>query len=306
MLNNTKLATLAIVLNVAYQKAMTELIAMNAWAPLLALFSEIPSTGPQESYAWLGALPQFKEWVGDLDVGDLNEYQYILRNKHYADAVGIDEDEIADDQLGMITPRIAGFSTRAQEYKARLLHDLLLNGTTYKAFDGVAFFSAVVAGTRPNNNILTGTLSAGTPTIAQVEADLDAMRVAMSQFVSDSGEIIGITMDTIVCHPKMARYVRQVAMSASDPGLTNGVTYNPFSGWIKRVIEDPGLSDVNDLYGFATGHFVKPFIWQDREGLATDLVQDKLKRKLIFMADFRGAAGLSMPVLAIKSVSAVA
>lgn len=306
MLNNSALATAEKVLKTQYNEAIGAIQATNPFIALRQVATVIQSEGSEESYGWLGEMPQAREWLGDLVIEDLSNYQYTLRNRHFAVNVGIDKDELDDDKFGLIKPRVAGLALRAEEYVGRLLHDLILNGTTYKAYDGVAFFSAAT-GVRVNNNLLTGTLSAGTPTIAQMEADIDAMRVAMSQFVDGKGEVMGIVMDTIVVHPSMERIVRQVVQSTYDPSTaTTSSAYNPFNGWIKNIIVDPLLSDKNDMYGLCLSYPVKPFVWQERQTPSQWLTVQDTNRKAAFVCDFRGAAGLSFPFLAVKSVSAVA
>lgn len=305
MLNNSALATAEKILKTQYNVAMQKTQAENSFVALMLLAMIVDSQGSEESYGWLGEMPIVQEWLGDLTVDDIANFQYTLRNRHFYAAVGIHEDEIMDDQYNLIQPRIATLNIRAAEYVGRLIHDLIINSTTYLAYDNIAFFSAAT-GVRLNNNLLVGTLSAGTPTIAQMEADIDAMRVAMLQFVDGKGEIIGLQMDTIVCHPKMERLLRTVVKSSTDPSNTNSTAFNPFGSWIKNIVVDPLLSDVNDLYGLCLNYPVKPFVWQKRADPRQWMFQKEESLKCNFVCDFRGAAGLSFPFLAVKSVSGVA
>ena len=305
MLNNSALATAEKILKTQYNAAIARVMETNPFVALGILAMTIESVGSEETYGWLGEMPIVQEWLGDLTVDDLGNFQYTIRNKHFYTAVGIHEDEIMDDRLGLVQPRIATAAVRAAEYIGRLIHDLLLNGTTYLAFDNIAFFSAAT-GARPNNNILTGTLSAGTPTQAQFLADVDAMRVAMLQFVDLKGEVIGAMMDTLVVHPSMERIARTAVASASDPSQANPAAINPFQTWIKNIVVDPLLTDKNDLYGLCLNYPVKPFVWQERSKPRQWMFQKEENLKCNFVTDFRGAAGLTFPFLAVKSVSAVA
>jgi len=304
MLNASQIVSAQKVMQTIFNQAMAEMVGSNAYAALAQLATEIISTGAEEDYSWLGAMPLFEEWFGDLTVEDLAEYEYTLKNRHFAAAVGVDRDEIEDDKWNLIKPRIQGLAVRALQHRGKLIEDLILNGTTYLAFDGIAFFSDVSA-PRVNDNLLAGTISAATPTIAQVEADLDTVRQAMMQFVDDKGEVIGLAPTVFAVHPLLERLFRTVMRSSADPDTSNAGAYNPFAEWIKGVVVLPSASDVNDFYAFSVDYPVKPYVWQTRQGVETELVEQKLNRKQIFKGDYRANAGLTLPVLAAKVVSSV-
>jgi phage major head subunit gpT-like protein len=196
------------------------------------------------------------------------------------------------------------------QHKGKLVQDMILNGTTNLAFDLIAFFSDA-SGVRVNDNLLAGTISAGSPTIAQAEADLDTVRQAMMQFVDTKGEILGLVPDVIACHPKLERIFRTVLQSSTDPAPSTSVNtgaYNPFKDWFKGVIPIPGATDVNDFYAFCTSYAVKPIIFQSRQAQQPwlDSTKAKVNRKLVFGSDYRGNVGYSLPLLAVKVVSGVA
>lgn len=307
MLSHTNLVVAEKVFKTMFNEALSRFAGLNPWTRLGSLAMEVPSDGSEEDYRWLGALPVFQEWVGDLDVDELADYSYTLRNKHFGAAVGIDSDEIADDKFAIIRPRIEGLAVRALQHRGKMIQDLILNGTTYKAFDGVAFFSDV-SGARTIDNLGAGTISAGTPTLAQVEADIDTMRQTVMQFADDKGETIGLVTTVYACHPKLERLFRTVMTSTADPATSNSGAANPFKEWVEDVVVLPGASDINDVYGFVVNMPVKPFVFQNRQQTEQwlDDSQAKRNRLLHFGADYRGNFGYSLPHLAVKLVSAVA
>jgi phage major head subunit gpT-like protein len=307
MITQTKLVAAEKVFRTIYNQATAQMTSANAFAALVMIATVIDSVGTEEDYRWLGALPTFAEWLGDVSTGDLEEYSYTLKNKHFVGGVAIDRDELEDDRMNIILPRITALAERAAVHKGRLLHSLLVGGTSNLAYDGVAFFSDV-SGKRTIDNLLAGTISAGTPTMAQVEADIDTVRQAMMAFTDDKGEIIGIVPDTFIIHPKLERLFRQLQTSTADPAGSNSAANNVYRSWIKEVIVDPALTDVNDFYALCTSYAVKPFIWQDRQAvdLNLDSTQLLVNRKANFIADYRGNAGYSLPHLAVKVVSGVA
>jgi phage major head subunit gpT-like protein len=306
MLNASALVTAEKIMKTIYNEAVGAMAVSNPFIRLLICATMTTSDGAEEDYRWLGAMPTFQEWFGDITVDDLATYAYTLRNRHFYGAVGIDSDELDDDKWNLITPRIQSLAQRSLLHRGRLIHDLIINGTSYLAFDGIAFF-ADATGVRVNDNLLAGTISAATPTVAQVMADIDTMRKAMLAFVDDKGEIIGVTPDTFVIPPNLERVFRTAATATSDPTLTSAGGANPAASWIREIVVDPALTDANDFYGLCTTYPVKPFVLQMRQEVDIWLrnLRENVNKKLTFGADYRCAAGLALPVLAAKAVSAV-
>lgn len=288
-----------------FNDALQSFAGQNAWTRLASLATEIPSTGPQEVYRWLGDLPVFEEWLGDLNIDDLAEAAYTLPNKHFAKGVGVDEDELADDRMGLIRSRIEMLAVRYLQHVGQQIESLILNGTSNLAFDGIAFFSNV-SGVRTIDNLGAGTISAATPTIAQVEADIDTMRYTVMQYADSKSVAIGLVPMVFAGHPKLERLFRTVMVSTADPGGAHAGVANPFRTMISDYIPLPSATDLNDVYGFVADMPIKPFIFQNRQALNRELVRQPLNRKLIFKADYRAGYGYSLPHLAIKLVSAAA
>lgn len=290
-----------------YNQAVGEYANTNAWDAVGALAMEIPSLGPIETYRFLQELPEFQQWIGDLKKDDLAEYSYALENIDFAAAVDIHKNEIEDDRDGVILARIRGMAGGETRKWGKLVDAVLKNGTTGTAFDSIAFFSDT-SGVRVNDNLLAGTISAGTPTLAQIAADLRTVRNAGLGFKDSRGEIVGMMFDTFVVPPNLEMGFMQLMQSNSDPSLTNAGTVNPFRSWVKRVIVDPGLTDLNDFYAFATNYSVGGIIKQKRQGVETwlDDTQVRVNKKLTFGGDFRGNVGYGLPILGAKVVSGVA
>jgi phage major head subunit gpT-like protein len=303
MLTSSAIVTAEKIMRTLYNQTLLAWDMDNPFEQLLPLATEIPSTGAEEDYRWLQEMPIFAEWLGDLTVSDLSNYAYTLRNQHFAAGVGIDRDELEDDKWGMITPRLQGLAARAKLHRAKLIHNLILNATSNLAYDGIAVI-ADPTGVRVNDNLLAGTISAASPTVAQAEADIRTMRNAMLAFVDGRGETLGFTPDVFVVPPNLELLFRTIVGSPSDPALSGNGQFNAFRG-IAEVVVDPALTDANDFYGLCTRWPVKPFVYQNRKDVELELVEQKLNKKLVFKADYRGAVGYSFPALIAKCVSAV-
>ena len=306
MISGTDLVRYEKAFRLEYEKAAKELEATTIWDELAALGTVVTSDGAEEDYRWLGDLPEFDELVGDLNLDDLGEYSYTIRNKDFAAAVKIKKNELEDDKMDIILPRVRGLPAGENRKWGKLIHELIINGTTKTAYDGVAFFSDA-SGARLNDNLLAGTISAATPTLAQVAADVKTVRRAGLKFKNTRGEVIGVVFDTFIVPPELEILFRQLMTSASDPTGSNPGTVNPYKGIIKNVIVDPGLTDTNDFYALASGYSVGAFVRQKRREVETALDTTEINKNgtCFFKADFRGNVGYGLPILAAKVVSAV-
>jgi phage major head subunit gpT-like protein len=305
MVSGTTIVAAEQVFRTIFNQALQAFAGANPWTRLASLATEVPSTGPQEIYRWLSDLPMFEEWIGDLNVDDLAEASYTLVNKHFAKGVGVDEDELADDKMGLIRSRIEMLAVRYLQHIGQQIENLLLNGATNLAFDGIAFF-ANASGVRLIDNLGAGTISAATPTLAQVEADVRTARATVQAFVDSRSEIIGLVPMVFAGHPQLEILFGQLMQSTTDPNAASPGASNPYRSMIRDYIPLPRATDLNDLYAFVVDMPVKPFIYQNRQALNQELVRQALNRKLIFKADYRAGYGYSLPHLAVKLVSAAA
>lgn len=286
-------------INAAFDQAYQQVLGREYLQQIMAIMTMLPSTAGVENYAWLGDFPGVREWIGERKTAMLKDYGYQIKNKDWIGDFGIHENELADNQIGAILPRVQMLAKTLAEYPMELIANFLINGTSNLAYDGVAFFSNA-SGERVNDNLLAGT---GT-TLAQVKADIATARATMMKFTSDSGRILGFKMDTIVCAPELEATMLEAVTATSVVTSGQGTNFNPVSRWIKQVITLPELSDTNDWYGLCTDYPIKPFIYQERQGIRRQLDDSEVKRnkKLVYQADIRGNAGYGLPQMAVKVV----
>jgi phage major head subunit gpT-like protein len=262
------------------------------------LATEIPSTAASEKFGWMGDVPAVREWIGDKQSGTMTDYNYTITNKDWEMSIDIDRDELDDDQLGRILPRIQMMAQRMKSYKGKLVADTLVAGTTGLAYDGSAFFANR---TSPNDNLLGGSGE----TLALIKADISTARAAMQEFVSDKSVPLGLEMDTIVCASLLEGLMLEAVKSTTNPGGDGAGIYNPANTWIKNIICLPGLSDQDDWYGFCTGYALKPFVYLNRTDttLVLDDTMVKRNRKLVYSAESRGNAGYGFFQMGVKVVN---
>jgi len=267
-------------------------------------FTRAPSTAASETYGWIGQVPTLREWIGEKKVKSLEDHSYTITNKDFEGTIGVDRNEIEDDQVGIIKPRIQDLALRAKAFPSRLVSDLVAGGTTYLAYDGSAFFADRTA---PNDNLLAGT---GATTEALLLADLATARAAMMMFTDDVGEVMEIEGDTIICPPALeVLFARLVTSQKFTGGTTTVAEQNFWSGQIKNLIVDPRLSDENDWYLAALQYPLKPFIYQDRKKPKLialdkeDSVENFMRKKLLYSVEMRGNAGYGYFQMCVKTVN---
>lgn len=289
------------IFNAEMARAMAEFNNARSLSPgILSIAMQNPSSASAEDYPWLGAMPMVQEWLGEVTAEELQDYDYIIKNRDYVASVMISQNHIDDDQTGVLRTLAQQLAARVMRHPEKLIVDAVIDGDTKTAYDGVAFFSDV-SGARTIDNLLAGT---GT-TLAQLEADLNSALVAMSKFADDKGAPLGIRGDTILCPMAIENDFRRLVNSVADPTATAGTnTFNPYSGRF-TVIGDPRLDadDANDWYLMATNEPVKPLIYQLRQMANSNMEKKPGTKQWIFSSDYRGAVGYGIPHLAVKTVN---
>ncbi|MDC7125771.1 MAG: Mu-like prophage major head subunit gpT family protein [Spirochaetales bacterium] len=290
MLYNTSILKKGI--DATFHKAYGAMQTQAYLAALGSLFLTAPSTGASEDYAWLGDVPGVREWIGDKALKGLKDYDYSIKNKDWYDGFAIDRNELEDEKIAGIMPRVKMLAQTVAKWPSELILDLIVNGTTNKAYDGNAFF----ANRDDNDNLLAGS----GVTAALIKTDITKARTAMMKYTSDQDRVMGLLMDTILCPPELEETFLEVCTSVAGED-----TARPAARWIKNIIVAPELSDTNDWYGFAAGSPLKPFIFQDRKGVSTviDETQVKRNRKIDYSAEMRGNAGYGFYQMAVKVVN---
>mgnify|MGYP003145813284 CR=1 FL=1 len=290
------LVTLEKGLKAEFNRAYASMAFTDPYARLAASLSTVvKSNANNHKYGFLGDVPVIKEWLGDKTYGILEDYDYTITNKDWYTGIGIDRNEIEDDQMGMVATRIQMMAQRIKAYQGELVANLIINGTTNLAYDATAFFANRTA---PNDNLLGGT---GT-TLAQMRADLYAARAAMMKFQTDTGHVMGMTGDIIVVPPEMEGVAFELRSSL---GVNGADVQNPIAGWIKDVIVLPNATDADDWYLFSSNYPLKPFIYQDRKSPVPVLDEGAVKRNraLEFSAEMRGDGGYGLFHMGVKTVN---
>jgi phage major head subunit gpT-like protein len=105
----------------------------------------------QNVYPFMGRTTRFREWLGERVIQNLEAHSYTIINKHYEDTIGVDLDDISDDQFGVYEPMIEQLGWDAKVHPDSLLFTMIKNAAaTIDApssagavigYDGKTFFS---------------------------------------------------------------------------------------------------------------------------------------------------------------------
>jgi len=100
----------------------------------------VPSSTKENKYGWLGKLPDMRQWIGPRAVQGLAEHDYSIPNVSYELTVGVDRDDIEDDNLGVYQPMFVEMGEAVARQPDRLVFAALAAGFTTNCYDGQYFF----------------------------------------------------------------------------------------------------------------------------------------------------------------------
>lgn len=135
LINAASLVALYRAFNTAFKKGFGGITPM--WSKVATL---VPSSTKTEDYGWLGKIPRMREWIGDRHIQNLKLHSYSIKNKKFENTVGVDRDDIEDDQLGVYSPIFETLGQNSAELPDELVFALLAEGFATPCYDGQYFF----------------------------------------------------------------------------------------------------------------------------------------------------------------------
>jgi phage major head subunit gpT-like protein len=100
----------------------------------------VPSTHKQETYAWMGAFPGLREWIGDRVVNNLSAQSFTILNKDFESTIAVPRNDIEDDSFGIFGPMFAELGRYARLHPDELMFGLIKNAFATVCYDGQNFF----------------------------------------------------------------------------------------------------------------------------------------------------------------------
>jgi phage major head subunit gpT-like protein len=102
--------------------------------------SVVPSSTKSNTYGWLGAMPAFREWIGDRVMNSIQEHGYTITNKTFESSIAVNRDDFEDDNLGIYTPMVQELAREGGLFPDELVYGLLASGFATECYDGQYFF----------------------------------------------------------------------------------------------------------------------------------------------------------------------
>ena len=112
--------------------------AGNSWVNLIANLFD--SDQASETYAFLGMVPGFREWIGNRQAKSLRDEKFTIRNIKYESTLEIQLEDLRRDKTRQIITRIQDHARRANTHWASLLSTIIVDGESTVAYDGQFFF----------------------------------------------------------------------------------------------------------------------------------------------------------------------
>lgn len=244
----------------------------------------ISSDSSIEEYNWSEAVPSMTEWIDERAINRLAVQKLTITNLDFANGIEVDRNELMDDKLGLIRPRIQTLAMAAARHKLDLLRALFnLGFTTGLSYDGVSMFDNShprrSGGTQDNDESGSGVL------------DSAAFRTGVTKLetiTDERAEFLSNKFTHLVVGPEN-RFVAAEILQAER--LASGATN------ITR-----GMGQFEVLNGLTSGYWfvgdlskpLKPFIFQERTPVQfTDVAdpddeQHFHRKKMFWGADYRG------------------
>ncbi|HVZ89631.1 MAG TPA: Mu-like prophage major head subunit gpT family protein [Polyangia bacterium] len=280
------------------------------------LFAELCPSGTEANiYNWLAEMPDLRPWVGEKVLNNLKARAYPLTNADWEHTYTFDRNKIEDDQAGIYMSQADLQGDAAARWPDRMVTNALFAATTAVGFDGNPFFYNSHPIDIDNPGL--GTYSNLLTSSPLNQANYAAAKAAMRSFEGESGIPLEVSPTLLMVPPALeqigkeiinaATIVRTVQNVAATENVAAAGVSNVFQGDLTLVVNERLAADPtqNAWYLFSTDR-IKPFIFQQRKAPTRIPITDPTnplvfnQRKFAYSVEARGAAGVSLPFLAIK------
>jgi len=186
----------------------------------------------QEKIDGLVGLGSFPEFSGDLQYADLEKaYEKTFTHKRYAKGLAIERELVDDGLFRKIRSMTVGIGMAA--YNTRQAHaaapfNEAFSATNYTTPDGLALCSSA----HTSNG--TSADQSNTFAIALSASNLEIMRIAMMNFVTDDDQPANVVPDMLLVPPALIGLAREICQSLNKSNTANN-DINIYNGEIIPV-----------------------------------------------------------------------
>ena len=175
------------------------------------------SRSKDETYGWLGAMPQMRKLVGEINVRNLANHGFAVINEPFEVTVAVKREEIERDNLGIYSNFFTGMGTSAGRHPDRLLATALTTAFDTECYTGKKFFDAdhePQKGKGKFSNLATKKLSAAN--FVKGMQSLEERKDAEGEPINDNPDV------TLVVSPKYRETAENILVASNlAAGATN-------------------------------------------------------------------------------------
>lgn len=258
-------------LKTLFMKEFNNLWTVAGWRNLVTF---VESMSDSEVYAWLGDLPQVREWLGARQARTLGSGDFSIKNKDWESTIGVHKNDIADNKTGGVKLRISDMAQKMAAYPEVMMWNFLLGALSsaaapYLCYDGQGFFDTDHPA--PDG----GSVQANKVTVALTSANLWTGIQAMMMFRNMNNEPMGIIPNVLAVEPCLAELAIKLCESeyhadsatANISGSKNALTNFKITPMIvPQLYSTATVANANWIL-LCTKHPVKPVIFQVRENV---------------------------------------
>lgn len=260
-----------------------------------SLCTVVPSSGADEKYNWLGAIPGVRKWIGERQYKRFRAGDYTLTNEPWESSVELDRHDVDDDRVGGLRAQFNELGAEAAYHPDELLFEVIGGGESSACFDGQFFYdtdhSWGDSGTQ-SNDLTYNVVTPSAPTAAEFLAAFHQALKAMLDFKNDQGKPFFRPrfqrLDNLVVRVPLTMYEAATQAFSQDiqidPSGAAGVSRFALARPTVLAVPYMGASYTNgsdvkfDLD--YVGGYVRPFVFQARSPLrfqtkGIDSIEDK-------------------------------
>lgn len=135
IINSANLEALRVAFNASFKRGLGQ-----AEPQYGRIATTVPSSTKENRYGWLGKMPNMREWIGPRVVHGIAEHDYSIKNKPFELTIGVDRDDIEDDNIGVYDPMFVEMGESVAAHPDQLVWNLLAAGFATECYDGQYFF----------------------------------------------------------------------------------------------------------------------------------------------------------------------
>lgn len=274
------------------------------WSQLSTL---IPSATGSETYAWLKELPGFRKWVGERQARELVSRGQVLANDPFEMTVKVPRDNVEDEQLGTFSAMFEMMGRAAAKWPDDVLATAIKAGGTALAFDGQPFFHASHPVDMDDSS--KGTYSNDKTSFSLTSDNYGTARAEFRSRLNDAGKPMGLRPNLLVVPPQLedtAKRILETDLLARSVSGGVAADNNIHKGTASILTIEELADEPTRWYLLSTDMPIRPFIWQLRKAPTMTALTAPSDpnvfhlREYVYGSDARGAAGYSLPFLAMR------